>query len=250
MFGCVCRGRACRSAVEAAQPQREESPQPACDPRAGMGLCSRGASCWRPTIITCCGGVCLCVWCGVLVHQDDDEHVHIEDETKGKAQSFHANQAFDGGCSQQQMFESCGITGLIDAAIEGFPVCCFAYGQTGSGKTHTIIGEESFITRKNYSGSDVDGLIPRAGKYLFERAAAMKDRTFRIRASFLEIYNEQACCCAQRGPRGSAFAVGFAFWTQSQLSRVSAWMPTCMLSLVSLFFATRHSYGVSIEDTL
>ena len=163
-----------------------------------MGLCSRGASCWRPTIITCCGGVCLCVWCGVLVHQDDDEHVHIEDETKGKAQSFHANQAFDGGCSQQQMFESCGITGLIDAAIEGFPVCCFAYGQTGSGKTHTIIGEESFITRKNYSGSDVDGLIPRAGKYLFERAAAMKDRTFRIRASFLEIYNEQACCCACR----------------------------------------------------
>jgi len=92
--------------------------------------------------------------------QEDEEHVHIEDHKKGIAKSFRANQAFDGACSQRQMFDSSGIRELLDAAMEGFPVCAFAYGQTGSGKTHTIIGEESFLVRK---GRVCYGRVVRAG---------------------------------------------------------------------------------------
>ena len=183
-----------------------------------------GAMCRCAGGLTRTTGWCAGNWCLVCARtpQEDEEHVHIEDEEKGTAKSFRANQAFDGGCSQRQMFDLCGIKGLLDSAIEGFPVCAFAYGQTGSGKTHTIIGEEAFITRKGacgggtspaharavvtrlcasgggydtcgagYRGSEVDGLIPRAGQYLFERMAAMTDRTFKLRATFLEIYNEQ-----------------------------------------------------------
>ena len=79
--------------------------------------------------------------------------MHIEDEKTQQARSFRANQAFGGSCSQRQMFDMCGIKGLLDSAIEGFPVCAFAYGQTGSGKTHTIIGEESFLVRRGAEGA-------------------------------------------------------------------------------------------------
>lgn len=69
----------------------------------------------------------------------------------------------------------------------------FAYGQTGSGKTYTMVGVES--EDETYHPSCFDGVIPRAVRYLFEKisanAAAGISPKFSVRASFLEIYNEQ-----------------------------------------------------------
>eukprot|EP00501_MAST-03F_sp_TOSAG23-6_P002409 GSMAST32.ASY1.ANO1.2518.1 assembled CDS len=56
---------------------------------------------------------------------------------------------------------------LVDCVLEGFNGTIFAYGQTGSGKTHTMVGY----------GDDA-GLNK------------TKDKKFLVRASFLEIYNE------------------------------------------------------------
>jgi hypothetical protein len=38
--------------------------------------------------------------------------------------------------SQEELYNQCGITALVDAALQGYSVTVFAFGQTGTGKTH------------------------------------------------------------------------------------------------------------------
>ena len=61
----------------------------------------------------------------------------------------------------------------------------FSYGQTGSGKTHTMLGEQS--------DPETRGIIPRAVAKVVEasKANAKKGWTYEMRASYVEIYNEQ-----------------------------------------------------------
>ncbi len=61
-----------------------------------------------------------------------------------------------------------------------------AYGQTGSGKTH------SMGTCTNESTPlELEGVIPRAVREIFNRMAAMSDYEFSIRVAFVELYKEQ-----------------------------------------------------------
>jgi uncharacterized membrane protein len=41
----------------------------------------------------------------------------------------------------QDVLRLCGITQLLDAALDGYNATILAYGQTGSGKTFTMSGE-------------------------------------------------------------------------------------------------------------
>ncbi|KAH7106936.1 kinesin-domain-containing protein [Auriculariales sp. MPI-PUGE-AT-0066] len=68
----------------------------------------------------------------------------------------------------------------VQATMDGFNSVVFAYGQTASGKTFTL------------SGSDEDpGIIPRAMKDVFSYIRRTPSREFLLRASYVEIYNEQ-----------------------------------------------------------
>lgn len=68
----------------------------------------------------------------------------------------------------------------VRSAMEGFNSVVFAYGQTASGKTYTL------------SGTDEDpGIIPRAMRDVFGYIKATPGREYLLRASYLEIYNEQ-----------------------------------------------------------
>ena len=69
---------------------------------------------------------------------------------------------------------------IVKSVTEGFNGTVFAYGQTSSGKTHTMYGNES-----------EPGIVFLAVKELFERIERDEDREFFVRASYLEIYNEQ-----------------------------------------------------------
>lgn len=81
---------------------------------------------------------------------------------------------------------------MIDSALEGYSATIFAYGQTGSGKTFTMSGVEDRLGREGWTPSDDsdDGLFPRAVRYMWERMTMRKEQ-FYVKASFLEIYNEQ-----------------------------------------------------------
>ncbi|KZV88256.1 kinesin-domain-containing protein [Exidia glandulosa HHB12029] len=68
----------------------------------------------------------------------------------------------------------------VRAAMDGFNSVIFAYGQTASGKTFTLSGSD-----------DEPGIIPRAMKDVFGYIRRTPSREFLLRASYLEIYNEQ-----------------------------------------------------------
>ncbi|KAJ8294689.1 Kinesin-related protein 4 [Rhodotorula toruloides] len=73
------------------------------------------------------------------------------------------------------------IRPVVKAALGGFNGTVFAYGQTASGKTHTMLGSPS-----------EPGIIPLAIDELFSHIHSQHSRrSYSLRVSFLEIYNEQ-----------------------------------------------------------
>ncbi|XP_062827399.1 kinesin-like protein KIF17 isoform X2 [Anolis carolinensis] len=71
---------------------------------------------------------------------------------------------------------------LIEGVTEGYNGTIFAYGQTGSGKSFTMQGVLEPFSQK--------GIIPRAFEHLFESVQCAENTKFLVRASYLEIYNE------------------------------------------------------------
>eukprot|EP01135_Chromosphaera_perkinsii_P006664 Nk52_evm66s554 gene=Nk52_evmTU66s554 len=72
---------------------------------------------------------------------------------------------------------------IVDGVIEGFNGTIFAYGQTGTGKTFTMEG-----VRKD---PELRGLIPNAFEHIYTSIARSQDKQFLVRASYLEIYQEE-----------------------------------------------------------
>ncbi|GAA5873691.1 hypothetical protein JCM8547_002675 [Rhodosporidiobolus lusitaniae] len=73
------------------------------------------------------------------------------------------------------------IRPVVRATMAGYNGTVFAYGQTASGKTHTMMGSK-----------EEPGIIPLAVDELFEYIHKQNTRrTYSLRVSFLEIYNEQ-----------------------------------------------------------
>ncbi|XP_025923169.1 kinesin-like protein KIF17 [Apteryx rowi] len=71
---------------------------------------------------------------------------------------------------------------LVEGVTEGYNGTIFAYGQTGSGKSFTMQGIVDPPTQK--------GIIPRAFEHIFESVQCAENAKFLVRASYLEIYNE------------------------------------------------------------
>ena len=70
---------------------------------------------------------------------------------------------------------------VVDAVLRGVNGTVMAYGQTSSGKTHTMSGT-----------ADDPGVMTRAVEDIFAAvAAAGEKRVFDIKASYMEIYNEE-----------------------------------------------------------
>jgi hypothetical protein len=84
---------------------------------------------------------------------------------------------------------------MVDEVLQGFNATIFAYGQSGTGKTFTMEGSD-------WDGpglGDEAGLIPRAVKFLFEQLAHLPEEHYAVKASFLEIYNEELVDLLQPG---------------------------------------------------
>lgn len=70
--------------------------------------------------------------------------------------------------------------------MEGYNATLLAYGQTGTGKTYTMEGFSSSLNDPQ------KGIIPRSMEEIFKfiENASNKSKTFMVRASYLQIYNE------------------------------------------------------------
>ena len=70
----------------------------------------------------------------------------------------------------------------------------FAYGQTGAGKTFTMEGVQD--------PPELRGIIPNAFQQIFDRVAlAAEGVQFLVRASYLEIYNEEVRDLLAKDPK-------------------------------------------------
>ncbi|KAK7912537.1 hypothetical protein WMY93_012748 [Mugilogobius chulae] len=72
---------------------------------------------------------------------------------------------------------------LVEGVTEGYNGTIFAYGQTGSGKSFTMQGTAAPAGQR--------GVIPRAFEHIFETIQCAENTKFLVRASYLEIYNEE-----------------------------------------------------------
>ncbi|BFZ04439.1 hypothetical protein BsWGS_07478 [Bradybaena similaris] len=109
----------------------------------------------------------------------------------GSKRNFKFNTVFEQHANQEEVFEKCGIKKLIEAAFNGFTCTAFAFGQTGSGKTHTMTGPPAqFYADGGSPDPRSYGIIQRSFKYLFQLRTQQPTHKV-IRASYLEIYNEQ-----------------------------------------------------------
>ena len=78
--------------------------------------------------------------------------------------------------------------------LEGYNGTIFAYGQTGTGKTHTMAGLEGDPKQK--------GIMPRSFEDIFKNIEDDSVKTqFLVRASYLEIYNEEIRDLLSKNPK-------------------------------------------------
>jgi len=68
--------------------------------------------------------------------------------------------------------------------MQGYNGTIFAYGQTGTGKTFTMQGVDT---------PELKGIVPRAIDWIYNsiKTYSDKNQNFLVRASFVEIYNEE-----------------------------------------------------------
>ena len=111
-------------------------------------------------------------------------HTAAEGGRKVESQIHKYDRVHPSTSSQEDVFENSGISELCNNAAAGYTATVFAYGQTGSGKTHTLIGPPDGL---------LSGIIPRSSRYIFEEMIPNFRSSHKIivRASFIEIYNEQ-----------------------------------------------------------
>jgi hypothetical protein len=95
-----------------------------------------------------------------------------------------------GDASTQELIYKQAGRPIVDCVLAGFHGTIFAYGQTGTGKTWSTTGPPG---AGRGGVSDSRGVIPRACEAIFEHIAANSDDSvsFKVRASYLEIYNER-----------------------------------------------------------
>ena len=99
--------------------------------------------------------------------------------------TFAFDDVFTSFSTQKEVFDQT-LAPVIGDVLAGYESTVFAYGQTGTGKTHTMEG--------NLEVSADRGVIPRAAFDVFRRLRADDAYVeFDVRASFLEIYNEELC---------------------------------------------------------
>ena len=158
---------------------------------------------------------------------DDGSTVQVQAPFAG-ARAYTFDSCMKGGTTQEELFNACGFSELVEAALDGYSVTVFAFGQTGSGKTHTMIGprlsrqapgpsdvpspspaeeEDEYdddegpkaSSKGGYSEED-DGVLPRCIRAAFSSIEERKEEAdFTVSTSCVELYQETATDLLAKG---------------------------------------------------
>lgn len=106
--------------------------------------------------------------------------------------SFTFDSVFDWESTQKEVYESTAA-GIVNSTLEGYNGTIFAYGQTGTGKTHTMEGYAAEPSQQ--------GIIPQSFEHIFSAIEGSSNIQYLVRASFLEIYNEEIRDLLSKSPK-------------------------------------------------
>ncbi|XP_041639205.1 kinesin-like protein KIF17 [Cheilinus undulatus] len=124
--------------------------------------------------------------CSKMVLSMDLHHCQCFIEKPGLVDEPPKQFTFDGTYfidqTTEQMYNEIAYP-LVEGVTEGYNGTIFAYGQTGSGKSFTMQGVSEPAAQR--------GVIPRAFEHIFESIQCAENTKFLVRASYLEIYNEE-----------------------------------------------------------
>ena len=98
--------------------------------------------------------------------------------TKTKEVSYNYDFVFNEKTSQNEVYRYT-TSSLINQVVDGFSATILAYGATGSGKTYTMVGK-----------GENTGLMIRSIRDLFKVVNSDQSKTYSIKISYVEIYNE------------------------------------------------------------
>jgi centromeric protein E len=119
------------------------------------------------------------------VTQMTKEGKALPDRVQGK-NFFLYDKVFGEASSTKDVYDSVA-KGIVVSACGGRNGTIFAYGQTSSGKTFTMQGSGTIQEGSRGAG----GIVHLAANQIFDHITNTTDRKFSVRASFLEIYNEE-----------------------------------------------------------
>lgn len=96
---------------------------------------------------------------------------------------FSFDATFDDDSTQVDIYNETARP-IVDKVLQGYNGTILAYGQTGTGKTYTMSGAKT--------PPQLRGIIPNTFAQIFGHIAKADDKQkFLVRATYLEIYNEE-----------------------------------------------------------
>lgn len=105
--------------------------------------------------------------------------------------SFTFDHAFHWEATQKEVYDIVARP-IVNSVMDGYNGTIFAYGQTGTGKTHTMEGAPT---------PELQGIIPNCFDHVFETVNASTGKQWMVRASYLEIYNEEVRDLLSKDPK-------------------------------------------------
>jgi len=100
------------------------------------------------------------------------------------------DKVYDQEATQSQIYIDV-VAPLVEQILEGYNGTVFAYGQTGAGKTYTMEGRHDDSGNYTWENDPTAGIIPRALHHIFTKLETEKPEDYSVRASYVELYNEQ-----------------------------------------------------------
>jgi kinesin family protein 3/17 len=120
---------------------------------------------------------------GVIVDVNEiSKTIRIDNPAGGDVKPFTFDYVYGMTSQQSTVFTDCARP-LVENVLEGYNGTMFAYGQTGTGKTFTMEGVPG--------DENLRGIMPNSFVHVFEAVKnAGENQEFLVRASFLEIYQD------------------------------------------------------------
>jgi hypothetical protein len=106
--------------------------------------------------------------------------------------NFTFDSVFAADVMQIDIYNTCAAS-VVESVLNGYNGTIFAYGQTGAGKTHTMEGRPD--------PPELRGIIPNSFQHIFDYVGSAESQQFLVRASYLEIYNEEIRDLLSKNPK-------------------------------------------------